>query len=63
MNSEILGVVITFLITVLLAYPLGKYIAKVFKGERVLTGFMNPVEKFFFRICGINTHETMNWKQ
>ena len=63
MNSEILGVVITFLITVLLAYPLGKYIAKVFKGERTLTDFMNPVERFFFRICGINPHETMNWKQ
>ncbi|MFZ1262777.1 MAG: potassium-transporting ATPase subunit KdpA [Chitinophagaceae bacterium] len=63
MNSEILGVVITFLITVLLAYPLGKYISKVFKGERTLTDFMNPVEKFFFRVCGINPHETMNWKQ
>ena len=63
MNSEILGVVITFLITVLLAYPLGKYIAKVFKGERTLTDFMNPVEKFFFRVCGINPTESMNWKQ
>lgn len=63
MNSEILGVVLTFLITVLLAYPLGKYISKVFKGERTLTDFMNPVEKFFFRVCGINPHESMNWKQ
>ncbi len=63
MNSEILGVVITFLITVLLAYPLGKYIAKVFKGERTITNFMNPVERFFFRICGIDPKESMNWKQ
>lgn len=63
MNSEILGVIITFLITVMLAYPLGKYIAKVFKGERTFTGFMNPVEKFLFRICGINPAESMNWKQ
>lgn len=63
MNSEILGVVITFLITVLLAYPLGKYISKVFKGERTLTNFMNPVEKFFFRVCGIDPTESMNWKQ
>ena len=63
MNSEILGVVITFLITVLLAYPLGKYIAKVFNGERTLTDFINPVEKFFFRVCGINPTESMNWKQ
>ncbi len=63
MNSEILGVAITFLITVLLAYPLGKYISKVFKGERTLTNFMNPVEKFFFRVCGIDPTESMNWKQ
>lgn len=63
MNSEILGVVLTFLITVLLAYPLGKYITKVFKGERTITNFMSPVERFFFRICGINPQESMNWKQ
>ncbi len=63
MNSEILGVALTFLITVLLAYPLGKYITKVFKGERTITNFMSPVERFFFRICGINPQESMNWKQ
>ena len=63
MNSEILGVVLTFLITVLLAYPLGKYITKVFKGERTITNFMSPVERFFFRICCINPQESMNWKQ
>lgn len=63
MNSEILGVILTFLITVLLAYPLGKYISNVFKGERTLTDFMNPVERFFFRFCGIDPHQSMNWKQ
>ena len=36
MNTEITGVVITFLITILLAIPLGKYIAKVFNGEKTL---------------------------
>ncbi len=63
MNSEILGVVIIFLVTVLLAYPLGKYIARVFAGEKTITGFMNPLEKIIFRICGINPQESMNWKQ
>ena len=33
MNKELLGVVVTFIITIIIAYPLGKYIAKVFKGE------------------------------
>ncbi len=63
MNGEVLGVIITFLLTVLLAYPLGKYIAKVFNGDKTLTGFMAPLERFIFRISGINPSEGMNWKQ
>ncbi|WP_276504869.1 potassium-transporting ATPase subunit KdpA [Terrimonas pollutisoli] len=63
MNSEILGVLIMFLLAVLLAYPLGRYIAKVFKGERTFTDFMAPFERFIFRISGINPSEGMNWKQ
>lgn len=63
MNSEITGVVLIFLLTVILAYPLGKYIARVFAGEKTITGFMNPLEKFIFRISGINPRESMNWKQ
>jgi K+-transporting ATPase ATPase A chain len=63
MNTELLGVIITFLLTVILAFPLGKYIAKVFKGERTITDFMNPLERLIFRISGINPTESMNWKQ
>lgn len=63
MTDEISGVIITFLLTVLFAYPLGKYISKVFKGERTLMDFMNPVERYVYRICGINPKEGMNWKQ
>lgn len=63
MNSEITGTVILFTLTVMLAYPLGKYIANVFAGEKTITGFMNPIEKFIFRISGINSSESMNWKQ
>ncbi|MBL7709024.1 MAG: potassium-transporting ATPase subunit KdpA, partial [Chitinophagaceae bacterium] len=63
MNSEITGTVILFTLTVMLAYPLAKYIANVFAGEKTITGFMNPIEKFIFRISGINPNESMNWKQ
>ncbi|MBK9937540.1 MAG: potassium-transporting ATPase subunit KdpA [Chitinophagaceae bacterium] len=63
MNSEILGTILIFLATLLLAYPLGKYITKVFAGEKNITNFLNPVERIFFRICGINPNESMNWKQ
>lgn len=63
MTGEITGVVFTFLITLLLAYPLGKYIARVFSGEKNFMDFMNPAERFFFRVSGINPAEGMNWKQ
>ena len=63
MNTEILGVIVTFLITVLLAYPLGVYIARVFSGEKTFSDFLLPVERFLYRVCGINPQEPMNWKQ
>jgi K+-transporting ATPase ATPase A chain len=63
MIGEIVGTILIFLLTLLLAYPLGKYIVKVFKGEKTFTDFMNPMERFIFRISGINPNESMNWKQ
>ena len=44
MAGEITGVILMFLLTVVLSYPLGKYIAKVFNGEKTITDFMNPFE-------------------
>lgn len=46
MNTEILGVVVQIALMVILAYPLGKYIAKVYKGEKTWSDFMAPVIKF-----------------
>ncbi|MGC3943769.1 MAG: potassium-transporting ATPase subunit KdpA [Chryseolinea sp.] len=63
MNTEIIGVVATFLITVLLAWPLGRYISRVFNGDKTLLDFLNPVERVVFRICGIDPNEKMDWKQ
>jgi len=63
MTGEILGAVIIFLLTIVLAYPLGKFIAKVFKGEKNFMDFMNHLERFIFRVSGINPNESMNWKQ
>lgn len=63
MNTALFGIIITFFLAVLLAIPLGKYIAKVFKGERTITDFINPLERLIFRISGIDPAESMNWKQ
>lgn len=63
MNTEFLGIIATFLLTLVIAIPLGKYLAKVFAGEKVWTDFLNPLEKGIYKLSGINPKEQMNWKQ
>lgn len=63
MNTEILGVALQVILMVVLAYPLGKYIAKVYKGQKTWSDFMKPVERLIFKVSGINPQEEMNWKQ
>ncbi len=63
MNSEILGVLVTLILMIVLSYPLGKYISKVFKGEKVWTDFLYPVENFIFKISGIDPAKEMDWKE
>lgn len=64
MNTEIIGVIAMFSITLLLAIPLSKYIAKVYAGERTLLDpVFNPLERLFFKLSGINSKNEMTWKQ
>ena len=63
MKIEILGVIAQIVLMVALSYPLGKYIAKVYKKEKTWLDFMKPVERLMFRLSGINPEEEMNWKQ
>ena len=49
MNTELLGVACMFLASVGLAIPLGRYIARVYSGEKSLLDFISPVEKFFLQ--------------
>lgn len=64
MNTEIFGVIVMFLITLLLAIPFGEYISKVYTGEKTfLDPVFKPVEKFFYKISGIDPDHEMNWKQ
>ena len=64
MNTELLGVIVMFVATLLLSVPLGRYIAKVYAGDKVWTdGVFNPVERLFFKISKINPTREMNWKQ
>lgn len=63
MNTEILGVIAQIVLMVALSYPIGKYMAKVYKGKKVWSDFMKPVENMIFKFSGINPQKEMNWKQ
>jgi len=64
MNTEILGIVTMYVVMVLLAIPLGKYIGKIYEGEKTWTDrIFNPLDKLFFKLGGIRPEKEMGWKQ
>jgi K+-transporting ATPase ATPase A chain len=63
MNTELFGIIASFALMLVIGIPLGKYLAKMFAGEKVWTDFMKPVEQGIYKLSGINPNEPMNWKQ
>jgi K+-transporting ATPase ATPase A chain len=64
MNTEILGVILMYALTVALAIPLGRYIGKVFEGDKTWADrLFSPLDNAFFKLSGINPLKEMNWKQ
>jgi len=61
--KEIAGILLVFILPVIIAIPAGKYIAKVFKGEKTFLDFLTPVEKYIFRFSRIDPEKEMNWGQ
>ena len=50
-------------ILILLAKPLGIYMARVFEGKPVvLNKWFLPIERLIYRLCGVNPEEEMTWK-
>ena len=62
MLQEILGIGLIFVLTVLLALPLGRYIAKVYLGQPTWLDFMSPLENFIYKVCRINPKKEMTWQ-
>jgi K+-transporting ATPase ATPase A chain len=63
MNTDISGVILILLLVFVLAYPFGKYISKVFTGEKTWSDFLVPLESFIFSISSIDPNEPMDWKE
>jgi K+-transporting ATPase ATPase A chain len=64
MNTEIIGIITMFVLTVLLAIPLGRYMGKVYQGEKTwLDPILNPLDKLFFKAGGVKPEKEMTWQQ
>ena len=64
MTTEFLGILLMFVATVVLAIPLGRYIARVYAGEKTfLDSLFAPIERLFYRLSGINPTREMTWQQ
>ena len=63
MANDLILFLVYFMVLILLALPLGKYIASVFFGERMLVDrLFSPVENFIYRLAGVDSMAEMNWK-
>jgi potassium-transporting ATPase potassium-binding subunit len=62
--TDLIFILILIFVTIILAVPIGKYMSKVFTGQKTfMTPLMLPVEQLIYRIVGINENEEMNWKR
>ncbi len=64
MTNDIFVYITYFVLLLLLAWPFGKYMAKVFSGERTfLDPLMGPLEKMIYRLTGVDAGQEMNWRR
>ncbi len=64
MNMYSLIQIVLFMVVLLsLAKPLGTFMAKVYQGERTfLDRVLGPIERFIYRVSGVDPKEEMDWK-
>jgi K+-transporting ATPase ATPase A chain len=61
--NEILQIALFFGLILALTPPLGRFMARIFKGERTfLHPLLQPVEKWIYKLTGIRPEEEMSWK-
>jgi K+-transporting ATPase ATPase A chain len=62
--TDLIFILILLFATIILAVPIGKYMSKVYTGQKTfMTPIMLPVEHFIYRIVGVNENEEMNWRK
>jgi K+-transporting ATPase ATPase A chain len=56
-------ILVYLVVLLLLAKPLGSYMARVYEGQHALLDrVLQPVERLIYRLSGVKPEEEMNWK-
>lgn len=64
MTNDLLLFLTFLVVLILLALPLGRYMANVFSLEKTLLDpLFKPIEKIIYRMTGVNSTTEMNWKE
>src|SRR5271167_2766810 len=62
--NSVLQVLLFLIIVLLVTKPIGLYLTRVFAGERTwLSPVCVPIERFFYRLSGVNPEEEQKWTQ
>ncbi len=62
-ENSFFQIALYMIVLFILVKPLGWYMAKVYEDQPCgLNKIFAPLERFFYRICGIKSNDFMNWK-
>jgi len=64
MTTEYVAVVFTILLVIVTSIPLGRYMARVFAGQRTLFDpILVPIERLILRVARVDTGAEQDWKR
>ncbi len=58
---EIIQIVLFFGLGIALTPPVGRFMYKVYSGQKTWLSFLSPIERLIYRLSGIDPNEEMTW--
>ncbi|MDA8443041.1 MAG: potassium-transporting ATPase subunit KdpA [Peptococcaceae bacterium] len=63
-GADLSQILFYIVVLIILAIPLGRYMAKVFEGDKTfMDKAIGPLERLIYHICGIDAAQEMNWRE
>ena len=62
-NNGLMQIGVYLLVLLALAKPLGVYMAAVYEGQSAANRWLQPLERFIYRVCGVDPDAEMRWTE